>query len=785
MKKILIIIMSAITLSFAAIPAGAETRSPSEPCIRLKRIEFSGNKHFSSARLKLRMKSWSTSLLPGNMNCLNEKWLKQDIEALITFYRKKKFADVSIETEITPTPNGKSNILNLVIQEGPQYEILFSGNTFFSHRQMTQELTLFKKGDANGSGIRKGRSAIRKKYIDAGFSDVAVKVKTNLIPQKKGTIKQVTFIISQGSQMVVKQLEITGNKLVETAKIKDAMITRPKTIMNHGGFNADVLKKDLEAISLVYVSQGFLNVGIDRDIRVEEEGHPPPDNPQPPGPEDSEKTLPRHVFITVKITEGPRTLVKNARVSGIDGIIPREKAMAALTLSTGKPFRDYMVKSDANVLAALVSEKGYPHVKVDTDTQLNEDKTRAVLTWQVTPGPLTRFGDIHYSGNQRLKQKVIEKKVNITPGEPFSLKELFLTQKRIREIYSVESVKITAPGLKTEESRPDIDITVSERKPYYVEAAIGYDTENSAYLKLKTGDTDFMGRDMNAWVEGNISGIGHKFETGVRDPFFLDTSIAATFTLYQEDEKELNQDFGIRSWGADSGFSRELTPHLTAGVNFKYENRIQYDSDNEDEEETRNILITSTSLAWDNRDSALKPSKGFLSFVSVDLFTGLNNDLDRFLKYQLDMRHYRSPFKGLTFAMAGRVGYIQPLGSDNTVAEDQLFFLGGISDVRGFKENMLCLDSNGDALGGRTSMSASVEARIDLPASFELAFFLDTGRIDSTGQADALNDFRYSAGTGLRYITPIGPIGLLYGYKLNPEDGESPGQIHFSIGYTF
>jgi outer membrane protein insertion porin family len=149
------------------------------------------------------------------------------------------------------------------------------------------------------------------------------------------------------------------------------------------------------------------------------------------------------------------------------------------------------------------------------------------------------------------------------------------------------------------------------------------------------------------------------------------------------------------------------------------------------------------------------------------------------------MRHYRSPFKGLTFAMAGRVGYIQPLGAANTVAEDQLFFLGGISDVRGFEENMLRVDSDDDALGGRTSLSASLEARIDLPANFELAFFLDTGKIDETEQADALDDFRYAVGTGLRYNTPIGPIGLLYGHKLNPEDGESSGQIHFSIGYTF
>ena len=767
----------AMAVFFAPFSAGAETTPPANKCIRLQRVDITGNTHFSTTRLKMRMKCWSTSLLPGQMNCLNEDWLKIDVKDLIAFYRGKKFADVSVETKLIPLPNGKKHILGITIHEGPRYEIAFSGNSFFSQRQLNKELSIFEKGDPNGSGLRKGRSNIRKKYKKAGFPDIEVQLDTKIIQQKKETIKQVTFTITQGRQMVVTSLDIKGNNLVDSTKIKDAMITRPKGLLDPGGFNEDTLKKDLDAISLVYVSNGFLNAQISRDIRLEDKDTNASDQ--------KNNASPLQVFLTIQVVEGAQTLVNSARISGLEDILSPKKALTAMTLSSGKPYRDYMIKSDANVLAAMVSERGYPHVKVTSDARLTPDKTRADISWKVIPGPHTRFGNVHVSGNQRLKEKIIQKKVKITTGEPFSLKKLFVTQKRIREIYSVSSVKITAPGLKTKEAKPDINIEVSERKPYYVEAAAGYDTENEAYLKVKTGDTNFMGRDMNAWVEANISGIGHRFEAGVRDPFLLDTLISATFTIYQEDEQPLNQDFGIRSWGADSGFSRELTTSLTAGLNFKYENRIQYDGDNDAEEETRNILITSASLAWDKRDSVLKPSKGFLSFASVDLFTGLDSDLDRFLKYHLDMRHYRSPFKGLTFAMAGRVGYIQPLGAANTVAEDQLFFLGGISDVRGFKENMLRVDTNDDALGGRTSLSASVEARIDLPANFELTLFLDTGKIDETDQSDTLNDFRYAVGTGLRYNTPIGPIGLLYGHKLNPEDGESPGQIHFSIGYTF
>lgn len=781
MKKIsMMLAIFALASTLCTPSAGAEEGTPAKQCTRIQRIELTGNSYFSSARLKPRLKIWISSFLPGQMNCLNEKWLKQDIKDLSAFYRKKGFAQVSMETKTIPIPGKKKHIVEIIIQEGPQYEISFEGNAFFSHRQLKKEITIFEKGDPNGSGLRKGKNSLQKKYVEAGFANVEVTQESQTLEEKPSKFtRQVIYHIKEGTQQVVKQLDITGNSVVDTSKIRDAMLTNPKGLMAVGGFNLKTLEKDLETIDLVYFSQGFLNAQITHDIHVdsEKDGKTTPEENQPT----------QQMYITIHIIEGPRTLVDNTEISGLGDIIFQEEALGLLTLSPGKSFRDYMVKSDANVLAAKVSEKGYPHVKVTAETRLNPDKTLADIRWQVQPGVFTRFGEIHYAGNKRLKQKVMEKKVGITPGEPFSLKQLFTTQKKVREIYSVESVKITAPGLKTQEVQPDIDITIKEKKPYYVEAAAGFDTENLGYLKVKTGDTNFMGEDMNAWVEGYISGIGHRVEAGIRDPFFLDTLISATFTIYEEEEEPLNQDFGTRSWGAQSAFARRLTPHLTAGLNFEYENRVQFGGDDEEQEEARNILITSSSLAWDNRDSVLKPTRGFLSFASVDLFSGFGSDLDRFLKYQLDARHYRSPFKGLTFAMAARMGYIQPLGSSNTVADDQLFFLGGISDVRGFRENMLLTepDDNDTALGGRTSISASLEARIDLPANFELTFFMDTGKIDDTDEPKALSDFRYAVGTGLRYNTPIGPIGLLYGHKLDPEDGESPGQIHFSIGYTF
>jgi len=98
---------------------------------------------------------------------------------------------------------------------------------------------------------------------------------------------------------------------------------------------------------------------------------------------------------------------------------------------------------------------------------------------------------------------------------------------------------------------------------------------------------------------------------------------------------------------------------------------------------------------------------------------------------------------------------------------------------------MLRIDANGSPVGGRSMMAGSGEARIDLGSNVELTLFYDVGYVGNTYVESVSDDTRSSVGVGLRYVTPIGPIGFLYGIKLEPEEGESKGRLHFSVGYTF
>ncbi|MBF0376957.1 MAG: BamA/TamA family outer membrane protein [Desulfamplus sp.] len=814
-------------------------------CINIKALKFNGNYNFSDIRLKMRMKSWHSSLLPGNFNCYNEDWLKKDIITLVDFYRKKGFPDVDIgylfkqtqqqdEGLVKKQDDGvvekqEEGVVEINIAEGLEYEILFKGNNFFSQKELRKKIDLVKKGNANDTALSRAKVDIKNSYLDAGFEDVTVNFskkrksfsnkpykqnsyKPRSDEPKKDEIWIVEFLINEGTRKVVNQLKIEGNKLVSKDEILDSMLTREKEKEKNlireeiGGYNSNVLDKDINAIELLYLSKGFLNAKISKKINKLETTITSLNNIT------SSLTTPQAthqvthqdvqlIDIMINIEEGTQTIVDNVNIIGFDS-----KYLTKLSLKHGEPFREYMVKSDENSLSMIVSELGYPHVKVISDIKLNSNATKADITWQVEKGKFTRFGKINYSGNKRLKDDVIARRLDIASGEPFSLKKVFATEKKIRESSAVKSVEIKSPELTLMKEEPDIEIAIEESNPYFVEAAIGYDTEQNLYLDTKIGDNNFSGREIDAWLEASVSGIGYRAESGLKKPFFLGTKIEATGNIYIEDEEELNKTFGVKAWGYETGFSRELfIKNLIAGLNLNYENRTVYGELQHvdiDELESRNILVTSFSLGYDSRDSSIRPTKGFLSTSSVEVYNGFDNDLDRFFKYQIDLRTYFSPFRTLssfnssyfnrvTFALRGRMGYIQPFGAEDSVAQDQLFFLGGTSNVRGFKENMLEYDSSGNPLGGCRAINSTLEARVDLPADFEFSLFLDTGKVDNlTNKIDLTNSlesngFRSSVGVGLRYITPIGPVGLLYGHKLDTEDGESPGRIHFSVGYTF
>ena len=742
---------------------------------RLKQVVIEGNQAFSDIRLKMNLSTWRSSLFIGSMTRFRMKEFEKDMKNLILFYREKLHPEVEITHSVKKELETKKVCVFISIDEGPRYDIKFEGNKKIWNCTLNKDLVLFKEGNKNDFGMRKSIRNIKKRYRESGYLDPNIIMKSEREEVNGRPARKILLSIEEGKQSIVNAIGITGNHEFSEEKIKRRMLLRTPGIIAAGAFVPDTMRNDIRAIRSLYLEQGYTNIKIEEQVRWQEV----PDR----------KT--RRADIILAVEEDVRTNVSTVNIIGLETLTEVE-AFEALATKKDAPFRNDMISRDENILASLISEKGYPHIKVTGSAVISRDRSEAVVTYRVEKGHDVNMGQTFISGNFRTKDRIIQDEIELEAGAPFSLKKMLETQRNIRNLNTFDSVQFKILGLKEQKDEVDLFVKVEEKKPYFIQAGVGYDSKRKTYFNTKVGDRNLFGLNKDIWISFEDSRIGYMGELGITEPRFWGSGISSTLNLFAERREEFNQDFGTKTYGVSLSFSRRFLEPFSADLSFLYNRREQFlrqsrpvATTNTDEYDPRGILVIKSTLIYNTTDSFIRPKKGMLSILSVDFSKGVENSLDDFFKHRLDIRYYYSPRERLTFAVRGRAGYIDPIHSDSNIPEDQLFYLGGVSDVRGFEENMLRFNAAGNAVGGRNEILGNIESRIDLWNNIELTVYWDVGRIGAALYGEGSNDFRSSAGVGLSYITPLCPIGLLYGHKLDRKEGESSGELHLSLGFTF
>ena len=130
-----------------------------------------------------------------------------------------------------------------------------------------------------------------------------------------------------------------------------------------------------------------------------------------------------------------------------------------------------------------------------------------------------------------------------------------------------------------------------------------------------------------------------------------------------------------------------------------------------------------------------------------------------------------APHVGLTsdwvIAFKLKLGAILTGVDPSQIHITQRFYAGGSGSVRGYGYNVLGpLSPKGVLLGGDAIMEASSELRFPLTGDLEGVLFVDTGNAFKKSFKVSGQDLYTGAGFGVRYKTPVGPIGLDLAWKL-------------------
>ncbi|HXF74986.1 MAG TPA: BamA/TamA family outer membrane protein, partial [Methylomirabilota bacterium] len=153
------------------------------------------------------------------------------------------------------------------------------------------------------------------------------------------------------------------------------------------------------------------------------------------------------------------------------------------------------------------------------------------------------------------------------------------------------------------------------------------------------------------------------------------------------------------------------------------------------------------------------------------------------------------------FALGGQLGYGIGFSNKGTTGSDlplfERYFLGGINSVRGFAERSIgprspshcSKDADGndvctgnDVIGGDKAMVFNTELLFPIMESYGLrgVAFFDMGSAFDGGFS--LSDMRRSAGLGVRWMSPFGPLRVELGFPISKQPRDETSVLGFSIG---
>lgn len=691
--------------------------------------------------------------------------VKDDIRAI---YGTGFFDDVS--ADLSDTASGK--ILTFKVREMPFVKrIEFKGNSELKEEKLKEVVTIKENTVLDRAALGDNAEKIKSLYHEEGFylANVTAQVESD------GVEAKVAFQIDEGPAVKVRRITFIGNKFFTPGKLKGFMSTKEKGVFSivtgSGKFNEFLYQNDLAIVMSNYFDNGFIQADIlESRVLLSEDK--------------------KWFHITIALTEGEQFNVGAIDIKG-ELLETREELLSKLKMKTGEVFNRSKLSKDIETLSDLYGDKGYAYADIRPVTRVDAGKKTVDISIDIKKNELVYLERIDISGNTRTRDKVIRRELELGEGDLFSSTELKKSRNNLKRLGFFEDVRISqTQGSASDKMR--LDVNVKERPTGSISAGFGYSSVDKIIGTASISQSNFMGTGIKLDLSGTVSASSSKFILSFTEPWLFDRQLSAGFDIYNTDKEY--PDFDLKKKGFDIRFGFPVTKRYTKGyVTYKLEEvnitNVADDASTyikEQEGETIESSIKFT-LKRDTRDDAFFPTEGSVVSASTEFAGGPLGGTSYFIKYEADaIKYFALPWEYYTFSVRGAAGYVQGY-QGHTVPIYERYFLGGINSLRGFETRSVGPKDpdTGDVIGGNTMLLANAEFLFPLfsqPSLRGLLFF-DIGN-SYKGRID-FEDIRRSAGVGIRWYSPLGPLRLELGFNLDRREGEKSQQWDFTIGTIF
>ena len=720
-------------------------------------------------------------------------------EAIKSLYRTGFFKDVRIEAD--------QNILLITVQERPSItDIQFSGNKAFQSDKLKEGMKAI--GLAEGqiydkSKLEFAEQEIKKQYLAQGKYTATVKTSASPLERNRVAIR---FDIEEGIVSRIKEINVVGNQLYSKSDITSQFQLQRTNWLSwwfkDDQYSKQKLTADLETLKSFYMNRGYLEFSIDStQVSIT------------PDKDD--------VYITINISEGPKYKVSDVKLAGDLQQVPEGELQSLIKIKKDDIFNREKISESTKGMNARLGNDGFAFSNVNAIPDINKEEHTASFTFFVDPGRKVYVRRIDIEGNQRTRDEVIRREFRQVESGWYAADKIERSKERLKRTQFFSDTNIETPAVPGTTDQVDLKVKVTERNTGSVMIGAGLSSQEGVIGSFNVTQANFLGTGDRVSAQINTGRINRTYALSMTQPFFTPEGVALSYDLYRRDQNASKITFATydtSSMGAGFRFSVPFTEKNAFSYGLTYDNTevenltsnlspiryINYCNAVKGVSNasgcSMNSLIASVGWVEDGRDDILFPKKGGLRRVNAEVATpGLDVQM-----YKLTFHEslYKQITNDLTLMVNGQIGYANSYGGKEFPFYKN-FYLGGVNSLRGYRLSSVgpvCRAGDttcGTAsqtrdmfLGGTKQLVGNIELFMPVPFlknnnQFRLSAFIDAGNVYEESESIRLSSLRYSAGLGLMWISPFGPLKIVVAQPFNEKSTDRTEVFQFQMGQQF
>jgi len=622
---------------------------------------------------------------------------------------------------------------------------------------------------------------LKRQYLTRSL--YGAEVVTTVTPVERNRVN-VTFTVTEGETAHISEIRIVGNQVFEESTLRGLFDLGTSGWLSfytkNDRYSRVKLNADLENLKAYYLNRGYLEFAIEStQVTIS------PDK--------------QDITITVNIHEGQPYTVTAVTLEG--NFLGREEEFKSLVaIRPGELYRAEAVAGTTKNFLDLFGAFGYAFAHVEARPEVDRARAQVAIVLQADPQKRVYVRHINVAGNYKTRDEVIRREFRQFEASWYDARKIKLSRDRVDRLGYFSEVTVDTAEVPGAQDQVDLTVTVKEKQTGNFTLGVGYSSANKLAFNAGIKQDNVLGSGNYLGLELNTSSSNKVAVLSTVDPYFTLDGISRAFDLYYRTTTPLNSQgeyYQVVTAGTSVRFGVPYSEFDTVYYGLGYE-QTQLNGDIYQmplnyqiyvEEFGRNSKAVPLTLGWsrDQRDSAISPNSGSLSRVNGEW--SVAGDL-RYLRLNLQYQFYLPITRQITYGFNTEFGYGTGLGGlPYPVFKN--FYGGGLGSVRGFEQGSLGpIDVTGAFIGGTRKFNLNNELYLPVPGmgndrSLRVFGYLDAGNVWGAYQQLTLDSLRASAGVGMSWVSPVGPLKLSYGVPIRKLPGDRIQKLQFQIGTAF